>query len=66
MVCRAGAFMTVGYEKRLSDCVGSVERHERLIDVVVQCAGDVTTVPPRFPSLPVEDLVGARSCMVEA
>jgi AmmeMemoRadiSam system protein A len=53
---RTGAFVTIGHRNRLRGCVGSVERHERLIDVVARCAGDAATMDPRFPPLPLDDL----------
>ena len=53
---RTGAFVTIRHGNRLRGCVGSVERHDTLVDVVARCAGDAATRDPRFPPLPLTDL----------
>ncbi len=53
---RTGAFVTLTREGRLRGCIGSVERDERLVDVVARCAAEAATRDPRFPALRLAEL----------
>jgi AmmeMemoRadiSam system protein A len=53
---RTGAFVTLTQAGRLRGCIGSVERDERLVDVVARCAADAATCDPRFSPLRLPEL----------
>lgn len=53
---RTGAFVTLTLAGRLRGCIGSVERDERLADVVARCAADAATQDPRFSALRLSEL----------
>ena len=48
---RTGAFVTLKRGDRLRGCIRSVERDERLTEVIARCAGDAATRDPRFTPL---------------
>ena len=50
------AFVTIRHGKQLRGCVGVVECHEPLNEVVWRCAGDAATRDPRFPALSLHEL----------
>ena len=50
------AFVTIRHDNQLRGCVGVLERHDQLNEVVWRCAGDAATRDPRFPALSLHEL----------
>lgn len=55
-----GAFVTMTVSGRLRGCIGCIDSHRPLVDVVMECAVAAATSDLRFQALTVEEIPHAR------